>query len=113
MAINNVSVQYNRGLLPDSILLTLCDYIGNPFRYHKEFLSLQPVFALNYFDNFSPESGCSEGLDAFRSFLTNSLELSSFVLMSYLQTEHVPPQQFSGDGKMSAFGYILWRCYYL
>ena len=27
----NVSVQYNGGLLPDIILLTLCDYIGEPF----------------------------------------------------------------------------------
>ena len=30
MAIN-VSVQYNGGLLPEIILLTLCDYIGEPF----------------------------------------------------------------------------------
>ena len=30
MAIS-VSVQYNGGLLPDIILLTLCDYIGEPF----------------------------------------------------------------------------------
>ena len=27
----NVSVQYNGGLLPDIILLNLCDYIGEPF----------------------------------------------------------------------------------
>ena len=27
----NVSVQYNGGLLPDIILLTLCDSIGEPF----------------------------------------------------------------------------------
>ena len=27
----NVSVQYNGGLLPDIIVLTLCDYIGEPF----------------------------------------------------------------------------------
>ena len=31
MAINAVSVQYNGGLLPDIILLTLCDYIGESF----------------------------------------------------------------------------------
>ena len=30
MAIN-VSVQYNGGLLPDILLLTLCDYIGELF----------------------------------------------------------------------------------
>ena len=30
MAING-SVQYNGGLLPDIILLTLCDSIGEPF----------------------------------------------------------------------------------
>ena len=27
----NFSVQYNGGLLPDIILLTLCDYIEEPF----------------------------------------------------------------------------------
>ena len=68
MAIN-VSVPYSGGLLPDIILLlTLCDYIGEPFRYSEDFLSLQPMFPPNYFDNFSPEGGCS-GLDAFRFFL--------------------------------------------
>ena len=36
MAIN-VSVQYNGGLLPDIILLTLCDYIGEPFDTMKSF----------------------------------------------------------------------------
>ena len=36
----NVSVQCNGGLLPDIILLTLCDSIGEPFKYHVEFLSL-------------------------------------------------------------------------
>ena len=40
----NVSVQYNGGLLPDIILLTLCDYIGEPFEYHVELFSLQPMF---------------------------------------------------------------------
>ena len=39
----SVRVPYNGGLLPD-IILTLCDYIGKPFRYHEEFLSLQPMF---------------------------------------------------------------------
>ena len=41
MAINNVSVQYNGGFLPDIILLTRCDGVtalGNPFDiYHEEF----------------------------------------------------------------------------
>ena len=30
----NVRVQYNGGFLHDIILLTLCDYIGEPFEYH-------------------------------------------------------------------------------
>ena len=30
MVINVVSVQYNRGLLPDIMLLTRCGYIGEP-----------------------------------------------------------------------------------
>ena len=46
----NVSVQYNGGLLPDIILLTLCDSIGEPFQYHIEFLSLQPMFPPKHFD---------------------------------------------------------------
>ena len=52
MAIN-VSVPYNGGLLPDIILLTLCDYIGESFRYHEEFLSLQSMSPPKPFDNFS------------------------------------------------------------
>ena len=41
----NVSVQYNGGLLPDIILSTRCSYIGEPFWYHEEVLSLlQPMF---------------------------------------------------------------------
>ena len=45
----NVSVQYNGGLLLDIILLTLCDSIGEPFQYHVEFLSLQPMFPPKHF----------------------------------------------------------------
>ena len=40
----NASVQYNGGLLPDIILSTRCSYIGEPFSYHEEVLSLQPMF---------------------------------------------------------------------
>ena len=64
-----MSVQYNGGLLPDIILLTRCGYIGEPVRYHEEALSLQPMFPPKPLDIFSPEGGCSEGLDAFRFFL--------------------------------------------
>ena len=61
----NVSVQYNGGFLPDVIiLLTRYGYIG-------ENLSLQPMFPPKPLDNFSPEGGCSEGLDAFRFFLNS------------------------------------------
>ena len=31
------------GLLPDIILSTRCSYIGEPFWYHEEVLSLQPA----------------------------------------------------------------------
>ena len=34
----NISVQYNGGFLPDTILITLCHNIGEPFQYHDEFL---------------------------------------------------------------------------
>ena len=43
-------MQYNGGLLPDIILSTLCDSIGEPFKYHVEFLSLQPMFPPKPFD---------------------------------------------------------------
>ena len=65
----NVIVQYNGGLLPDIILLTRCNCVGEPlpwFRYDEEFLSLQPMFPPKDFDYFPPEGGCSEGLDAFK-----------------------------------------------
>ena len=39
----NVSAQYDGGLLPDIILLTLRDYIGKTFLNHVELLSLQPM----------------------------------------------------------------------
>ena len=68
----NVSVQYNGGFLPDIILLTRYGYIGEPVWYHEEVLSLQPMFPPKPSDIFSPESGCSEGLDAFRFFLNNN-----------------------------------------
>ena len=42
--IMDVSVQYNGGLFPDIVLLTICDYIGEPFKYHVVLLSLQPMF---------------------------------------------------------------------
>ena len=39
-----ISVQYNVGLLPDIILLTQRLLpSGNPFKYHVEVLSLQPM----------------------------------------------------------------------
>ena len=56
--VNNVSVQYNGGLLPEIILLTLCDNIGEPFLYHVELLFLQPMFPPKL-------SHCSGGLAAF------------------------------------------------
>ena len=49
----NVGEHYDDGLLPDIILLTLCDYMGNPFNtmYLVELLSLQPMFPLSYFQH--------------------------------------------------------------
>ena len=75
MEINVVSVQYNGGLLPDIILFTRCGYIGEPFWYHEKVLSLQPIFLPKPLDIFSPEGGCSEGLDAFRFFLNDPMVL--------------------------------------
>ena len=46
MAIN-VSVQYNGGLLPDIKLLTLCDFIGEPFDTMKSFCPYSQCSHLN------------------------------------------------------------------
>ena len=50
MVINVVSIQYNGGLLPDIILLTVWDYIREPCLYHEELLSLEPIFPPKPFD---------------------------------------------------------------
>ena len=64
-------LQYNSvGLLPEIMMLTLCDYIGEPFQYNEEFLSLEPMFHVStskFFYNISPET--QKGLDAFIFFL--------------------------------------------
>ena len=64
----NVSVHYNGGLRPDIvILLTLCDSIGEPFYYHVEFSSLQPMFPPKPFHQL-------EGLGTFKfSFINLSI----------------------------------------
>ena len=69
----NVSVQYTGGLLPDIILLTLCDYIGEPFEYHipVELLSLHPMSPPKPFNWL-------EGFNAFRFFFEFKRDLSSF-----------------------------------
>ena len=73
-AINNVSVQYNGGLLlqynnggllPD-IIHPMLFASGNPFKCHEEVLYLQPLIPPKRFDIFPPiTGGCSEGLGAF------------------------------------------------
>ena len=52
--------------------------LGNPFKCHEELLSLQPMFLPKSFNNFPPEGGCLEGLDAFRFLLNNSIPKRSF-----------------------------------
>ena len=55
--VNNVSVQYNGGFLLEIILLTLWDNIEEPFYYHVELLSLQPMFLPNLSD-YCQEFSC-------------------------------------------------------
>ena len=43
MTTNNISVQYNGGLLPDIILDPRLPLSGNPCKYHVEVMSLQPM----------------------------------------------------------------------
>ena len=60
------------------VLLTRCDYIGESFSYHQEFLPLQSMFPPKYFGNFLPEGGCSEDLDAFNFFLDTTSQPQTF-----------------------------------
>ena len=46
-----------RWLLPKIVLLTHSDTIGEPFQYHVECLSLQPMFPLKPFDRFAYRIG--------------------------------------------------------
>ena len=48
----NVSVQYNGGLYPDIIPLTLPS--GNPFKCHEDVLSLQSMIPPKRLDIFLP-----------------------------------------------------------
>ena len=64
--------EYNGGLLPGIILIL----------YHEEFLFLYPMFPPKPFDNFPPEDGCSEGLDAFRCVFKNSTILPPMIVAS-------------------------------
>ena len=67
----NVSVQYDGGLLPDTIPCTVNPMLlpsGNPFKCHEEVSSLQPIILPERFDIFPLTGGCSEGLGAFRFF---------------------------------------------
>ena len=58
MAINNVSVQYNGGLLPDIILLDpVLQPSGSPFKCHEEVLSLQHMIPPKRSDIFPPDRG--------------------------------------------------------
>ena len=66
MAIN-VSIKYNGGLLPDTILLTQC-YLhkGTRLNAMKKFCICSLWSHLKVFDIFPPlTGGCSEGLGAF------------------------------------------------
>ena len=58
MAINNVSVQYNGGLLPDIILLTQCYYHrGTRLNAMKRFRVCSPRSHLNVLTFFPPDWG--------------------------------------------------------
>ena len=67
MVINVVSVQYNGGLLPSIILLTLCDTtLRNPFNNMKKCCPYNQCSNLNLLT-------CLEGLDEIRFFFKRLL----------------------------------------
>ena len=90
MAIN-VNVQYNGGLLPDSILLTQCCFHRETrLNAMKRFcIYLQPLIPPKRFDIFSPlTGGCSEYLGAFRFFFKNTVQYNTVYSVVY-QVSHV------------------------
>ena len=78
MAINE-SIEYNGGLLHVTTL------IGEPFDTMKSFC---PYSRCSHLDNFPPEGGCSEGLDAFRFFRLYPLVVFPLVFL-YLEMAYV------------------------
>ena len=65
MAIN-VSVQYNGGLLPYTLLTQCYFHRGTRLNAMKGFCNLQPMIPPKRFDIYSPlTGGCLEGLGAF------------------------------------------------
>ena len=62
MAINNVvNVQYNGGLLPDTYTVDpMLLPSGNPFKFHEEVLSLQPMIPSKRFDIPPPAWGAQK-----------------------------------------------------
>ena len=72
----NVSEQYNGGLLPDILLLTL--YVttsGNPFDTMKSFCPYSQCSHPNLLTTFPLRVDAQEGLNAFRFFSNNVLSL--------------------------------------
>ena len=71
---NNVSVQYNGGLLPDIVLLIQRYYYrGTHLNSTKRFcLCSLGSHLLNVLIFFSLTGGCSEDLDAFRFFFKHT-----------------------------------------
>ena len=93
MAINVVSVQYNAGLLPDTILLNHCYYHRGRTRLNamKRFCICSLCFHLNVLAFFLLTGGCSEGLDAFRFLFKRYNIYIGFYI--HLTSVHVEPAQ--------------------
>ena len=91
--------------------------IGEPiFLRQEEVLSLlQPMFPPKPLDIFSPQGGCSEGLDAFRLFLktedTISLDYNSICyIASRIGWVSMKDGRRDDPGKMSNYYYCYNVC---
>ena len=85
MAINNdVSVQYNGGLLPDIMLLTQCYFHRGTRLYHEEVLYyLQPLIPPKRFDIFPPDWGMLRRFRRVLIFSLNNSGLGARVLIFF------------------------------
>ena len=90
-----------------------CDYIGELFRYHEEFLSLQPTFSSKYFDNFMLKSRRFRWVQIFLNtkHMPKRIEKGHSIERVWYSASRVPSDTHHGSQpctqKHSIYSYVL------